>query len=220
MYYKSTDEITRKDVFIQETKKQLASMTQQQKDEWIIMQAQLLNSTKQQDFLRSLSGDKLILCMPSNDKIDEFCKQVNDGKICLEYETHYYEFDSTGRYVDDWEVRYNDPNQAMQFIDNIFKGCRDLNELEEYEQSNRILGQICRLEFCIVESNDSEDFSSDDEPFTIDSAYEYRMLGSNKTEVVYDWLHSFIMVNKNLKARELAQQLIELFMLPLRCLSS
>ena len=153
--------------------------------------------------------------MPSNEIIDEFCNQVSEGKICLEYETHYYEFDDTGRYMDDWEVWYNDPNQSMYFLDNIFKGCHDLNELGEYEQTNKILGQICRLEFCIVEAEDSEDFSTEEEPFTIDSAYEHGMLATNKTEVVYDWLYAFYMVHKNLKAVELAQQLIELLMLPL-----
>lgn len=81
MYTKNTDEITKNNVFIQETKKQLALMTSQEKDEWIIMQAQLLNETKQQDFLRSLSREKLILDMPSNEIIDEFCKQVSDGEI-------------------------------------------------------------------------------------------------------------------------------------------
>ncbi|MDD4439826.1 MAG: hypothetical protein PHS04_17600 [Tissierellia bacterium] len=215
MYYKSKDEITKKNVFIQETKRQLALMSSQEKDKWIIMQAQLLIETKQQDFLKSLSREKLIIDMPSNEIIDEFCKQVSEGKICLEYETHYYEFDDTGRYMDDWEVWYNDPNQSMYFLDNIFKGCHDLNELGEYEQTNKILGQICRLEFCIVEAEDSEDFSTEEEPFTIDSAYEHGMLATNKTEVVYDWLYAFYMVHKNLKAVELAQQLIELLMLPL-----
>ena len=215
MYYNNTDETAKKNVFIQETKKQLALMTSQEKDEWIIMQAQLLNETKQQDFLRSLSREKLILDMPSNEMIDEFCKQVSDGKICLEYETHYYEFDDTGKYMDDWKVWYNDPNQAMHFIDNIFSGCHDLNKLEEYEQTNKILGQICRLEFCIVEADDSADFSIDEEPFTIDSAYKHGMLDTNKTEVVYDWLYAFYMVNINLNEREFAQQLLEILMLPL-----
>ena len=41
------------------------------------------------------------------------------------------------------------------------------------------------------------------------------MLDTNKTEVAYDWLYAFYMVNKNLKEREFAQQLIELLMLPL-----
>ena len=215
MYYKSADEITRKNTFIRETKKQLELMTSQEKDEWIIMQAQLLDETKQPDFLKSLSREKLIVGMPDYETIDEFCKQVRDGEIYLEYETHYYEFDSTGKYMDDWEVWYNDPHQAMDFIDDIFKGCHDLNKLAGYEQTNRILGQICRLEFCIVEAEDSEDFSIDDGPFTIDSAYEQGLLVTNKTELVYDWLYAFYMVHKNLEARELAQQLVELLMLPL-----
>lgn len=162
-----------------------------------------------------MSGEKLVLDIPDNEIIDEFCNQVCAGKICLEYETHYYEFDDTGRYMDDWKVWYNDPNQAMDFIDNIFRGCHDLNKLGEYEQTNKILGQNCRLEFCIVEANDSEDFSMDEEPFTLNSAYEHGMLGTNRTEVVYDWMYAFYMVHKDMDAKEFAQQFIKLLMLPL-----
>lgn len=215
MYYKNTDEIKRNDVFVQETKKQLALMTQQEKDEWIITQAQLLNETKRQDFLKSLSREKLILYMPDNKIIDEFCKQVGEGKICLEYETHYYEFDDSGRYMDDWKVWYNDPNHAMFFIDNVFKGCHDLNKLGEYEQASRILGQICKLEFSIVEAENTDDFSTDKEPFTLDNAYEYGMLSTNRTEVVYDWLYAFYIVHKDLDVKELAQKLVQILMLPL-----
>ena len=131
MYYESVE--TKNNVFIKEIKKQLALMTSKEKDEWIITQAQLLSETKRQNFLKSLSREKVILDMPDNERIDEFCKQVSNGKICLEYETHYYEFDDTGRYMDDWEVWYNDPNQAMEFIDIIFRGYHDLNILGEYE---------------------------------------------------------------------------------------
>ncbi|MDD3138331.1 MAG: hypothetical protein PHX08_05080 [Lachnospiraceae bacterium] len=215
MYYNSTDEIKSKNVFIQEIEKQLALMTLQDKDEWIIMQAQLLNETKQQDFLKSLSREKLILDMPDSEIIDEFCKQVSEGRICLEYETHYYEFDDSGKYMDDWKVWYNDPNHAMLFIDNVFNGCHDLNKLGEYEQTSRILEQICRLEFHIIEAENTDDFSLDEEPFTLDNAYEHGMLNTNKTEVVYDWLYAFYVVHKNLNPRELAQKLLQILMLPL-----
>lgn len=68
MYYKSTDEINSMNVFIKEIKKQLALMTSQDKDEWITIQAQLLNETKRQDFLKSPSREKLILDMPDYEK--------------------------------------------------------------------------------------------------------------------------------------------------------
>jgi len=215
MYFKSTDEIKRRNVFIQETKNQLEMMTPQEKDEWIIMQAQLLNENKRQGFLKSLSREKLILDMPSNEIIDEFCKQISEGRICLEYETHYYEFDDFGKYMDDWKVWYNDPNHAMLFIDNVFKGCHNLNKLGEYEQTSRILEQICSLEFSIVEAEYTDDFSTDEEPFTLDNAYEHGMVSTNKTEVVYDWLYAIYIVHQNLNARELAQKLIQILMLPL-----
>ena len=215
MYYKNEDEIKRVNEFIQEINNQLAKMTELEKDEWIIRTAQLLNKDKQRDFLKSLSGEKFILHMPENVIIDEFCKQVNEGKIFVEYETHYYEFDDDGRYMDDWKVWYNDPHQAMDFIDNILRGCHDLNKLGEYEQTNKILGKICRLEFCIENAENSEDSSEDEDPFTLNKAYEQGMLHTNKTEVVYDWIYAFYMANIHLESKELAGKLIELFMLPL-----
>ena len=40
--------------------------------------------------------------MPSQGEIQELCEKVEHGDIYLEYETHYYEFDDDGRYMDDW----------------------------------------------------------------------------------------------------------------------
>lgn len=218
MYYKNADEIKDRNTFIQEIKKQLALMTSQEKDKWITMQAELFNESKRQDFLNSLSGEKLIVDMPDKEKIDEFCKQVSEGKICLEYEKHYYEFDDSGRYMDDWKAWYNDPNHAMLFIDNVFKGCHDLNKLGEYEQTSRILERICRLEFNIVEAENTDentDYSEIEKPFTLDTAYEYGMLSTNRTEVLFDWLYAYYMVHKEMNTKELAEKLVQILMLPL-----
>lgn len=64
--------------------------------------------------------------MPSQGENEEFCEKVDHGDIYLEYETHYYEFDDDGRYMDDWKVWHNDPFQAMGFLNRVFRGCHDL----------------------------------------------------------------------------------------------
>ena len=42
--------------------------------------------------------------MPSQEEIEEFCQKVENKEISMEYETHYYEFDDDGRYMDDWQI--------------------------------------------------------------------------------------------------------------------
>lgn len=72
MYYKNKDELDAMNLFIQEVKNQLFLMTSKEKDDWIIQQAQLLPEAKHQDFLKSLSQEKIIMDMPSYDSIDAF----------------------------------------------------------------------------------------------------------------------------------------------------
>ena len=45
--------------------------------------------------------EKKISYMPTEQQVEKFCRKVQNGDIFVEYETHYYEFDSDGRYMDD-----------------------------------------------------------------------------------------------------------------------
>lgn len=56
--------------------------------------------------------------MPTEAEIEAFCKKVWKGDIFVEYEIHYYEFNSNGRYADDGYVHHNDP-QEVQFDINL-----------------------------------------------------------------------------------------------------
>ena len=132
-------------IFIKQVEEQLSRMSVAEKEEWILSQARLLSEREQQDFLMSLSGEKKIIYMPSQREIEEFCGKVECGENYLEYETHYYEFDDDGRYMDDWEVWHNDPSGAMPFLNRTFKGCHDLLILNEYTTAADILGRICAL---------------------------------------------------------------------------
>jgi hypothetical protein len=120
-------------MFIKQVKEQLGKMSEAEKEEWILTQAKLLGESKQQSFLMSLSGEKKVIYMPSQGEIEEFCEKVDHGDIYLEYETHYYEFDDDGRYMDDWKVWHNDPFQAMGFLNRVFRGCHDLLPLNDYK---------------------------------------------------------------------------------------
>ncbi len=71
-------------------------MTESEKDLWIISQAKLLPVWKQEDFYKSICGTKKVIDMPERDKITTFCEKVRNGDICVEYETHYVEFDDYG----------------------------------------------------------------------------------------------------------------------------
>lgn len=113
-------------MFIKLVKKQLDKMSETEKDKWILTQAKLLEESKQEGFLMSLSGEKKIIYMPSQKEIEELCDKVEIGEIYLEYETHYFEFDDNGRYMDDWKVWHNDPLKAFSLLNRIFMGCNDL----------------------------------------------------------------------------------------------
>ena len=144
-----------KDHFISRIEEQLQKMSEAQKDAWILTKAKLLPEPEQQDFMLSLNGEKMIGYMPAEFEIQQFCEKVRKGDICVEYETHYCEFDSDGRYKDDWEVHHNDPSHAFSFLNRTFCGCHDLIRLGEYDSAGRILDQVCGLGFQVVEADEA-----------------------------------------------------------------
>lgn len=176
-----------KELFFKRVEKQLSEMSEAQKDEWILIQARLLDDEEQEDFLKSLSGRKKILYMPEAEEIEAFCRRMENGEIVLEYETHYYEFDDDGRYMDDWKTWYNDPDGAMPFLDRVFGGCHELLTLGEYEMAAGILDRVCRLEFQVIEAEDSEDGPEKD-TFSIVGAAKEGMLSMGRKEIGLDWL--------------------------------
>lgn len=90
--------------------------------------------------------------MPTIDDIEELCKRIENGELYLEYETHYYEFDDDGRYMDDWKIWYNDPYAIIPRIDRIIAGCHRLVYLDEYHIVYKLLSRILGLKFNIKES--------------------------------------------------------------------
>lgn len=203
-----------KNHFIADICKQLDKMSVEQKDAWILTRAELLSESEQQDFLLSLSGEKKITYMPAKAEIDEFCRKVKSGDISVEYETHYYEFDSDGRYMDDWAVHYNDPQDAFLFLDRAFRGCHDLIRLGEYELAGQILDKICRLEFQVTEAEDSEDFA-EDSVFTILDARREDMLSMDEWEIAYDWIIALLSGEANNEGMEFAGKLVDIMGLEL-----
>ena|GEM_PF-405583 len=196
--------------FIELVKKQLGRMSEGKKEEWILDQAELVKEEKQQDFLMSLSGEKKIQYMPTWREIEEFCEKVENGMIYLEYETHYYEFDDNGRYMDDWKIWHNDPMEAMPFLNRSFRGCHDLLSLGEYKMVTDILNRVCHLEFAVVEAEESEDFE-DDSPFTIVDAYEEGILSVDIRQIATDWIRAVVRLTDKWDGRELAKILIGIF---------
>lgn len=162
------------------------------KDAWILEQAKMAPKSVWQDFIMSLTGEKKIIYMPTEAEIEAFCKKVQEGEIYVEYETHYYEFDSEGRYMDDWKIWHNDPQGAFPFLDRAFKGCHELLRLGEYKSARAILDKICRLGFQVAEAEDTEDFV-DDSPYTIADAEAEQKLSMGKREIGYDWLQALLM---------------------------
>lgn len=201
-------------MFIKQVEEQLNRMSEAEKEEWILSQARLLEEREQQDFLMSLSGEKKIIYMPSQREIEEFCEKVKSGEIYLEYETHYYEFDDNGRYMDDWKVWHNDPLGAMPFLNRTFKGSHDLLILSEYRAVADILDRVCGLEFKVAEAVDSEDFE-DDSPYTVADADKEGLLSVNIRDVGIDWVTSVIKMKDKWDSLELANLLLKIFNQPI-----
>jgi len=201
-------------MFIKLVEEQLDKMSETEKDKWILEQAKLLEESKQQGFLMSLSGEKKIIYMPSQRDIEEFCEKVESGEIYIEYETHYYEFDDNGRYMDDWKVWHNDPLEAFPFLNKIFRGCHDLLILNEYKAVAHILDSVCKLEFKVVGSPLSDDFE-DDSPFTLVHAADEGMLSMSISDIGADWVTACVKLADRCDGLELAKKLIDIFEQPI-----
>ncbi len=177
--------------FIDQVRLQLSTMSQQEKDQWIVDRARLVEEDGQPGFLRSLSGEERVCDMPESGEIERFCDRVRAGKIYLEYESHYYEFDENGRYFDNWKAWHNDPFNAMEFLDRVFKGCHDLMILGEYRMAAGIFDSVCRLRFTVVEALASDRFV-DDSPFTLKHADDEGMLSKDIRYIGADWAEAVI----------------------------
>jgi len=200
-------------MFIKQVEEQLSKMSEAEKDAWILTQARLLSEGRQQDFLISLSDEKKIMYMPGQSEIEEFCEKVESGELYLEYETHYYEFDGEGNYKDDWEAWYNDPFEAMTFLNRIFRGCHDLLILNEYKTAADILDRVCGLEFKVEEAEDSEDYAADS-LFTVLDADNEGMLSVNISDVGTDWVTAVVRMTDQWESKELANILVKIFQHP------
>lgn len=197
--------------FIEYVCKKLQELSAVRKDAWIVERAELISENEQQDFIMSLTGEKKITYMPTEAEIDEFCKKVQSGEICVEYETHYFEFDTDGRYMDDWKTWHNDPYGAFPFLDRVFRGCRDLLHLGEYATARKILDQVCCLKFQVVEAEDSEDGLEDDTPFAIVDVGKEQKLSMQMYEIGFLWLEALLLDKQEKEEAKLAKKLLEVF---------
>lgn len=177
------------DEFYKKIKNQLNRMTEAEKDSWILSQAKILPTWEQEDFYKSICGTKKVINMPERDEITAFCEKVKNGDISVEYETHYVEFDDYGHFHDDWEHDFYDPKHAMSFVSSVIKGCHDLIVLEEYEDAFRILDDIIRLKFDIIDHPDTDD-TCEDEYMDLDMAVYERILSIDRDELLRDYVES------------------------------
>lgn len=155
-----------------------------------------------------------IRCLPEDKEIEDFCEQVTDGEIYLEYNTWYEEFDSFGSYKDDWEVEYLDPGGIMEYLDRIFDGCHDLIKIGSYRHAADVLDRICRLEFAIEEYEDSEDFDPDANPFSLADVYRHHLLYTDRDQVAGDLIYACYMSRKDQGKEDVAERIADLLLLP------
>lgn len=191
-------------------KNQLTKMSESEKDTWILSQVKLLSEHEQEGILLSLSGVKKIIDMPMYDEIDRFCERGENGEIFFEYETHYYEFDDNGRYMDDWKSWHNDVFGVIPFLNRVFAGCHDLLCLGEYEDAAKILDRVCELKFPVETAEDSED-DPEHEFFSLPDADKEGMFARPLSDVGEDWIRATAQLTNGLDNRSRVQKLLEMF---------
>lgn len=199
--------------FFDQVLQQLRGMSEEEKEEWILLQAKLTRAESEQDFLLSLSGEKKVMYMPEEKEIESFCEQVENGCIYLEYVAHYYQFDDDARYIDQWQVWYQDPAGALPFLNRILRGCHDLLKINQNELAAEILERVCRLEFLVEESEESENFEYEG-VFTIEDAIREGKIPLDIKEVGRDWVSAVIRSRQQWDGRELAGRLVPILSEP------
>ena len=175
------------DSFFDKIKKQLKSMTEDEKDAWILSQVKILPDFRQEDFYKSICGTKKVINMPERSEIIRFCEKVGSGDVVVEYETHYVEFNDYGHFHDDWEREFCDPGNAMSFIASVIRGCHDLVVLEEFESAFEILDEILGLEFTIEDHPDTDD-SCEDEFMDLGKAAYEGLISINRDDLLKDYI--------------------------------
>ncbi|MCD7949396.1 MAG: hypothetical protein LUG12_03915 [Erysipelotrichaceae bacterium] len=201
--------------FVANVKQQLSLMTEQEKDNWIINQAIILSSSKQQEFLKTLSGEKIIMNMPDDKEFYQFCSNVSNGTLYIGYETWYEEFNEYGSFYDDWEQQFYDNCHVIEFIDNIFTVCHSLNKLGYYEKTCDYMENLSKLSFEIIETSDSEDSYNGTLPFTLNDAFDNRLPYHNKKNIAFDWIYAYCHKQNNTAVEEKAKELLNIFIDPL-----
>lgn len=195
---------------LKKIEKQLTAMSEAEKDAWILSQAKLLSESVQEGILLSLSGVKKIINMPTPDEINRFCERVKNGEIYFEYETHYYEFDDDGRYMDDWKIWHNDVFGVIPFLDRVFAGCHDLLRLEAYEDAAKILDRVCELEFPVERAEESED-EPESEIFSLPDAEKEGMFSVKLSDVGEDWIRAAAQLTNGQDSKSRIQKLLKMF---------
>lgn len=200
--------------FIQQVERQLKKMSEKNKDAWILSQAKLLPENGRTGFLMSLSGQKSAGSMPTMEEIDKFCDDVESGEIYFEYETHYYEFDDDGHYMDDWKTWHNDPCNIAGFLNRIFCGCHDSFLLDEYQVIADVMNRICNLTYMVHMAEESED-QPDEEFFTLSGADKEGMFLIGLSDAGEYWIRATARLLKQQDEKEAAYKLIQLFEHPI-----
>ncbi|MCD7840159.1 MAG: hypothetical protein LUG46_05960 [Erysipelotrichaceae bacterium] len=193
-------------------------MNEEEKDQWILNQAAILYPSKRSDFLKTLRNEKIIIDMPDDEEFKEFCNNVNSGKLYIEYETWYQEFED-GYYIDDWKEKFYDSCHVMAYIDSILEICHQLNILGYYDKVYEYIQSIMQLEFHVEDTFDSEmEFDEGYLPFTIDVIYKYysnELLYFSIYQMAYDWIYAYCHRESQLSIDEKANELLQLFLEPL-----
>ncbi|XCP84753.1 hypothetical protein ABXS75_17145 [Roseburia hominis] len=79
--------------------------------------------------------------------------------------------------------------------------------LGESGLAREILDKVCRLEFQVIDAEDSEDIG-DDSPFTVADAEKERKLSMCMSEIGHDWVEALLLDNED-ESPEFAGKLLE-----------
>ena len=82
---------------------------------------------------------------------------------------------------------FYDPDNAMNFVSSVIRGCHDLVVLEEFEAAFEILDEVLGLEFTIEDHPDTDD-RCEDEFMDLEMAVHEGLISINRDELLKDYI--------------------------------
>ncbi|MFD1067953.1 hypothetical protein [Oceanobacillus locisalsi] len=144
--------------FMKQVDDSLATVSEEEKDDWIRETARKTHETQRQKFLDSLMNIRTEINYPAQaviNEIEAWCEEIENQNIYIECTG--YEAYGESRYGE-WINEYTDVFEVGKTLSEAFQTAEDLLYLKEYKQSHELFERLCSMEFTAVDVEVGEEF--------------------------------------------------------------